>query len=380
MMVLHSHLNKQWANQRNLIRARIRIRAARRLLGGLLSRLLLFLGTRVGIGIAVGVGAARRLLRGLLLLLGAGIRIAIRAALLLLGSLLQRLLWLLVTLRVTIGITIGIAVRAARLLLQRLLHTFLLLHARRQVVRVDVVQIVLVADLRVRLRLHVVVQLLDVQLLLLLLQLQLPRILELLVLVAHELLLRLVVHELQNLAVHVRTVLRQVVHELIAILDRKLLLQLVPVCDVQQVAQIQNRRKLRRNLLRDLVALQNLLLPITTHRQSHVSLLYLLHHRREHLDHGKRVVTSHAVVDIVQRLLLLLSHNVGFNFQSLLLHAFLQPLNILRRSNQPYDDYLFQVVRKGFQILLALLFLKGRRSELKNRSSSHLLDTSRLSN
>ena len=142
--------------------------------------------------------------------------------------------------------------------------------------------------------------------------------------------------------------LSKIAHKVFSIHIGKLLLQLVPVSNIQQIDQIQNGRQLSSHLLWNLFGLKNLFLqitltPTTPSPSTYISLLNSLHHGGKDLDHSKRVLSSHSVVDVVQSLLLLLSLHVVLNLVKLFLHALLQPRNILHlRQNteflQPPDQ------------------------------------------
>lgn len=208
----------------------------------------------------------------------------------------------------------------------------------------------IVVNVRVRLRFHILAQFLNVEIFLLLLQLQLPGVLVLLVLVADDLLLRLgitsllghylVIHKLEDLGLHVLLFLLNLLNPLVSVLQHQLLLQLVPIADVQQVHEVNDGGELDLHIAGNAVLLQDGFLRVMSSTHSHVSFAHLLHHRSEHLNHSKRIFSSHAIVNTIQRLLLLLRHNVKFNILQLLIHGCLKPVGILRDESPPKDKYL----------------------------------------
>ena len=134
--------------------------------------------------------------------------------------------------------------------------------------------------------------------------------------------------------------LSKIAHKVFSVHIGKLLLQLVPVSNIQQIDQIQNGRQFSSHLLGNLFGLKNLFLqiiipPTTPAPSTYISLLNSLHHGGKDLNHSKSVFSSHSVVDVVQSLLFLLSLHVVLDLMKLLLHTLLQPRNILHLRQNP---------------------------------------------
>lgn len=175
----------------------------------------------------------------------------------------------------------------------------------------------------------------------------------------------LVINKLKNLRINMFLLFFHLLHPIITILNQKLLLQLVPTTNVQLVNKVHNGGQFNLKILRNLILLQNRFLYIKSSTHRYIGLFDLCSHRSNNFNHSKSIITSHTIVNVIESFLLFLSHNIKFDFLKLLLHAFLKPINILRRLIENQKKYLIQIIRQRLQASFALLFIKTRITDLE---------------
>lgn len=190
----------------------------------------------------------------------------------------------------------------------------------------------------------------------------------------------LVIHELQDLGLHVLLLRLDLLHPLGSVLEQQLLLQLVPIRDVQPIHKVEDGGELHLYVVGNVVLLQDGLLRVTPNKHTNIGLTDLLHHRRKHLDHSECVISSHTVVDAIQSLLLLLCHHVALNLLQLLVHARLQPVGVLAGEKPKPKTHFSQIVRNRLEARLALLLVETRGLQLEKSRNGDLLNASRLRN